>query len=97
MQSISASSDTSASKFWSTIRESIYQNALESFGKKKKFNKDWFGENINVLLPLIKVKRQAYVEYQLDPNSKSLNRLHEAKKGFLKNYDEIGERVLVEN
>ena len=82
MQSISASPDTSASKSWSRIQEGIYQNALESFAKKTHTNKDWFGENINVLLPLIKVKRQAHVEYQHDPSSTSLNRLREARKGF---------------
>ena len=61
MQYVSLSSDTSASKSWSRIQESIYQNALESFGKKKHTNKDWFEENINVLLSLIKVIRQAHV------------------------------------
>ena len=35
-----------------------------------------------MLLPLIKVKRQAHVEYQHDPSSTSLNRLREARKGF---------------
>ena len=63
MQSVSLSSDTSASKSWSRILESIYQNALESFGKKKNTNKDWFEENINVLLPLIKIKQQTHVDY----------------------------------
>ena len=57
IQSISLSSDTSASKSWSRILESIYQNALESFRKKKHTNKDWFEENINMLLHLIKIKR----------------------------------------
>ena len=63
---------------------SIYQNALESFGKKKHTNKNWFEENINVLLPLIKIKRQAHVDYQHDPSSTSLKRLREARKTFRK-------------
>ena len=57
MQSVTLFSDTSASTSWSRIQESIYQNALESFGKKNHTNKDCFEENINVLLPLIKIKR----------------------------------------
>ena len=40
MQSVSLSADTSASKSSSRIQKTIYQNALESFGKKKHTNKD---------------------------------------------------------
>ena len=40
IQSISLPSDTSASKSWSRIQESICQNFLEPFGKKKHTNKD---------------------------------------------------------
>ena len=47
MQSTSASPDTSASASWSGIRKSIYQKALESFGKKTHTNKDWPGESID--------------------------------------------------
>ena len=50
--------------------------------KKTHDNKYWFEENINVLLPLIKVKRQAHVECQHDQSSTSLNRLREARKVF---------------
>ena len=71
----------SATKFWSRIQESIYQNALEFFGKKTHANKDWFKEDINVLLPL-NVKRQAHFDYQHDQSSTSLNRLCEARKVF---------------
>ena len=66
------------------IQESIYQNALESFGKKNHTNKYWFEENITVLLPLINIKQQAHVDYQHDPISKGLKRLHEARKTFQK-------------
>ena len=66
MQSISASSEMFPFKSWSRIRGSTYQNALESFGKVTRANKDWFEENINVLLPLINVKPQAHVDYQND-------------------------------
>ena len=55
---------------------------MGSFGKKTHDNKYWFEENINVLLPLIKVKRQAHVECQHDQSSTSLNRLREARKVF---------------
>ena len=57
MQSISSSPDISAFKSWSKIQESIYQNTLKSSEKNPYANKDWFEENINVLLPQIKVKR----------------------------------------
>ena len=81
MPSVS-SSDTSASESWSRIEKSIYQNALETFGKNKHANKDWFEENINILSPLLKKKRQAHVDYQRDPSSTCLNRLREARKNF---------------
>ena len=82
MKFTSASPDTSASASWSEIRESIYPNALESFGKKTHTNKDWFEENLDVLLPLIEVKREAHVEYQRDPSITSLTTLREARKVF---------------
>ena len=80
IQSVSLSSDSSAS--WT--QESIYQDALKSFGEKNHTNKNWFEENINVLLPLINIKRQVHVDYQHDPSSTSLNRLREARKTFRK-------------
>ncbi|MCP4267312.1 MAG: hypothetical protein GY777_17355, partial [Candidatus Brocadiaceae bacterium] len=84
MTSVSSQSNTSASESWSRIQKSIYQNALESFGKNKLANKDWFEENTNVLLPLINIKRQAHVDYQHDPSSTSLKRLREARNNFRK-------------
>ena len=39
MQSISSCPNMSASKSWSRIKESIYQNALESFEKKTRAKK----------------------------------------------------------
>ena len=57
---------------------------MESFGKKNHANKNRFKENINVLLPLIKIKRQAHVDYQNDPSSKSFKRLCEARNTFRK-------------
>ena len=52
MQSISAFTDTSASKSWPRIRESIYQTDLEFFKKKRQITiKDCFEEYINILLP----------------------------------------------
>ena len=57
MQSISSCPDIYASKCWSRIQGSIYQNTLESFKKRTHLNKVWFEDNINVLLLFIKVKR----------------------------------------
>ena len=55
---------------------------MESFGKKKYTNKDWFEEKINLLKILIKIKRQTHVDYQHDSSSTSLNRQSETKKLF---------------
>ena len=84
IQSVSLYSDTSASKSWSRIEERIYQNALDSLGKMKHTNEDWLEKHSNVLLSLIKIKRQAHVDYQHDPSSMSLKRLREAGKTFRK-------------
>ena len=82
MQSTSASLDTSATESWYGIRESIYQVTLDSCDKNTETNKDWFQENIDVLL--IELKQQPHVEYLLGKSSKSLNRLREARKVFQK-------------
>ena len=81
MPSVS-SSDTSDSKSWSRIQKIVYQNAFKSFGKNKHTNKDWFGENINVLLPTLKIKRQAHFDFQHDPSCTSQKRLCEVRKNF---------------
>ena len=54
------------SESWYSIQKSMHQNAQISIGKKKQTNKNWFEENINVLLLLLKIKRQAHVDYQHD-------------------------------
>ena len=81
MPSVS-SSDTSASELWSRIQKSVYQNVLKSFGKNKPNNNGWFEKSINVLLPLLKIKRQAHVDCQYDTSCTSQKRLHEARKTF---------------
>ena len=55
---------------------------MKSFGKNKHTSKDWFEENIKVLLPLLEIKRQAYVDYQHDQSCSSQKRLCEARKNF---------------
>ena len=44
MQSITSFPDMSVSKSWSKIQKLVYQNSLESFGKKTHANKDLFEE-----------------------------------------------------
>ena len=83
MPSVSLS-DTSDSKSWSRIQKIIYQNAFKSFGKNKQTNKDWFGENINVLFPILKIKRQAHDDYQYDPKCTSQKRPRKARKTYEK-------------
>ena len=65
IQSVSLSSDSSASR----TEESIYQDALKSFGEKNHTNKNWFEENTNVLLLLIMIKQHAHFDYEHDPGS----------------------------
>ena len=55
---------------------------MKSFGKNKQTNKEWFEENINVLLPLLKIKRQIHVDCQHDPSCTSQKRIREAKTKF---------------
>ena len=61
MQSISSSPDMSAFKSWFKIRESIYHNALESFGKKHIPTKASFKKTSMYCFPFIMVMLQAKV------------------------------------
>ena len=71
--------EDAASSTWNALRDSIYKNALEAFGRRSRKSCDWFENSAPVLLPLVESKRQAFLEYVNHPNPKTLGTLRAAR------------------
>jgi hypothetical protein len=54
----------SATERWENYRDSIYEAAISTFGKKTSKSNDWFAAYADELQPLIDAKRQALVAYK---------------------------------
>ena len=80
MKEFKPSPEDAASSTWNSLRDSIYKNALETFGKRSRKSCDWFEDSAPVLLPLVESKRQAFLEYANHPNPKTLGTLRAARK-----------------
>ena len=65
---------------WQFIRDTIYNSALQTFGKQTKKSEDWFESNLPVIQPVIKTKRTALIHYKKDPSPKNLLILKSARK-----------------
>ena len=57
----------------------IYNSAVDTFGKRERHNPDWFEEGIAELEPAITAKRADLVEYKKDPSEKSHAALRKAR------------------
>ena len=52
-----------AEERWNHIHDTIYNTAMETFGRGVRQNADWFEEGIADLEPVITAKRAVLVEY----------------------------------
>lgn len=66
---------------WSLISTSLYDAAVESIGKLKKKNQDWFEENSLHISTLLEEMHNAHKTYLNNPSSESLKKVwHEQRK-----------------
>ena len=80
MKDFKPSSEDEASSIWNALRDSIYKNALEAFGRRSQKCCDWFENSAPVLLPLVESKLEAFLEYVNHHNPRTLGTLKAAKK-----------------
>ena len=64
---------------WNHICVSIYNSAMDTFGKRERQNPYWFEEGIAELEPVITTKRAVLVEYKRDPSEKLLTALRKTR------------------
>ncbi|XP_037794156.1 uncharacterized protein LOC119589633 [Penaeus monodon] len=68
-----------AEERWSSIRDVIYNSAMDTFGKRERQNPDWFEAGIAELEPAIEAKRAALINHKREPSVKSLAALRKAR------------------
>ena len=76
----SSSQHHGASARWDHIRKSIYDCALESYGKKVHQTNDWFEANKVKLEPVLEARRSALIAYKSNPCGRTLACLQKARK-----------------
>ena len=69
-----------AEEKWSTIQETVYKQAKDTFGTKKEPSKDWFEDNMETLRPILEKKRNALISHKNNPDIFSKQQLKEACK-----------------
>ena len=72
------SADQSAVEIWKYIRDSIYNTAMSTFGKRKKQNVDWFEANLEKMEPAIQAKHTSLINYKKHPTENTLYSLRSA-------------------
>ena len=68
-----------ASDRWAHVRDTIYNAAMSTFGKRQAKSADWFEANTVELLPLVEEKRRAFSAYKNVPSERNLQALRTAR------------------
>ena len=67
--------DANAPERWEHFKNTVYNTALSTFGKKTKKTADWFEAHSEELMPAIKEKRRALAAYKTCPGVYNLQAL----------------------
>ena len=62
----------SATEMWETLRNTMHQTAMATFGKKTSKTHDWFEAKSAAMIPVIEAKRNAHGQYKQSPSAKNL-------------------------
>ena len=58
--------------YWNTLKTTIHQTALDTFGLRKRQNPDWYRESQDILKPALEQKREALLKVKARPTRKTL-------------------------
>ena len=64
---------------WNHIRESVFQTALNTFGKQRRRSEDWFEAGAAEIQPALAAKRAALLAHKQKPSEKTLAALRAAR------------------
>ena len=65
---------------WTTLQETIYKEAKETFGTRNNSSQDWFEADYEHLSPILEKKREALVKHKNNPTSSSKQHLERTTK-----------------
>ena len=66
-ESLPSAANTSAVQRWEYLRDTIYNPASLTFGKKQGKTADWFEAHLDEIQPFIDEKRHALASYKAHP------------------------------
>ena len=64
---------------WNSLRTTIYNTAVSTYGKKERKNTDWFEESVSTLVPVIDAKCDALIMYKSNPSQQNHQALKAAR------------------
>ena len=76
---LSCPANTSAAQRWEYLRDTIYNAASLTFGKKQAKIVDWFEAHLDEIQPFIDEKRRALASYKSSPSERTLQMLRAAR------------------
>lgn len=71
--------NSNAKERWEHFRDTIYEAAFSTFGKKTKSSADWFDAHLNIMLPVTEEKRNALNAYKAYPTQQNVQTLRAAR------------------
>ena len=72
------SHSNSATDKWTQLKETMHEEAMKVFGRKKKKSEDWYLANADKMEPLIEVKRLALSAHKRRPSRQTKKALRDA-------------------
>ena len=73
-----AQPNTRAAQRWEYLRDTIYNAALLTLGKKQAKTADWFEAHLDEIQPFIDKKKHALASYKSMPSKRTLQMLRAA-------------------
>ena len=73
---------TSAAQRWKYLKDTIYNAASLTFGKKQAKTANWFEAHLNKIQPFIDEKRRALASYKSSPSERTLQMLRQSPTDF---------------
>lgn len=75
--------DAEPDAHWAPLKSNIHGAALETFGKRKKQDRDWYRYSVHTIRPLLEEKRHALVHYKLRPTRQAKESYRAARSNAL--------------
>jgi hypothetical protein len=62
--------------YWTALKTTIHQSALDTFGLRKRQDPDWYRESQDTMIPVLEQKRKALAKHKARPTRGTLEEYH---------------------